>query len=115
MAGINVSDSSVIYFGEAREGSFLLTAANSSQALGATDPGSVKLTPLSEYPKKGRGAMGVRCQRLLKHEDQIYFAALVQDPATAFDSAGQQLELPGIDPRRDASGTPSPGYIEGAF
>jgi DNA gyrase subunit A len=115
MAGMKTVDSRVVFFGAASEESLLLTAANDSQALGATDPGSCKLTPLSVYPKKGRGAMGVRCQRFLKGEDQLYFAGLTSKDPTIIDAAGQPLDPPKLDERRDSSGSPAPGYIQGAF
>lgn len=114
MAGMNTADSRVIFFGSGNKDSLLLTAANNSQALGATDPGSCKLTPISAFPSKGRGSMGVRCQRLLKGEDQLYFAGLVSTEPVLLDSTGQTLEIPEIEPKRDASGSTAPGYIQGA-
>ena len=103
-----------IFFGSGNKDSLLLTAANNSQALGATDPGSFKLTPLSAFPSKGRGSMGVRCQRLLKGEDQLYFAGLVSAEPVVLDSSGQALEVPEIEPKRDASGSTASGYVQGA-
>jgi DNA gyrase subunit A len=112
MAGINLGESRAVFFGVSAGNELLVTAANSSQALGATDPGSIKLTPLENYPSKGRATQGVRCQRLLKNEDQIYFAGLANSPHV-FDLDGNQIDLPEIDPRRDGSGKPVDSYVAG--
>ena len=114
MAGINLSDSKAIFFGVANGDDYLVTAANSSQALGATDPGSMKITPLDAYPAKGRATQGVRCQRFLKSEDQLYFAALAKVPS-ALDLDGNPIEVPDIDPRRDGSGKPAPAYLGASY
>lgn len=110
MAGINLGDSAAIYFGVAHPESILVTAANGSLSLGDTDPGSVKLTKLSAYPKKGRGAMGVRSHRFLKGEDQLYFASLALD-GRLFDLDGNQIPAPVVDERRDGSGASLTSYL----
>ena len=111
MAGINLGDSAAIYFGvSSTEEEVLVTAANGSQSLGDTDPGSIKLTRLALYPKKGRGAMGVRAHRFLKGEDQLYFAALSAAPVL-FDLDGQAIEAPKYDDRRDGSGSSLSSYL----
>ena len=58
--------------------------------------------------------MGVRCQRLVKGEDQLYFAGLVSAEPVVLDSSGQALEIPKIEPKRDASGSTASGYVQGA-
>lgn len=115
MAGINLVSGRAIYFGAANAQSVLITASNSSQALGDTDPGSAKVTSLSAYPRKGRGAMGVRCQKFLKGEDQLYFAAIVEPNFMAYDLGGNLIELPAADERRDGSGTSIPEYLGAAL
>ena len=114
MAGINLGESRAVFFGVANEAEFLVSAANSSQALGATDPGSIKITPLSAYPQKGRATQGVRCQRLLKSEDQLYFAGLALLPAVV-DLDGNPMEVPEIDNRRDSSGSAASGYVAACY
>ena len=114
MAGINLGDSRALYFGVSNGGEFLVTAANSSQALGATDPGSVKTTSLAAFPQKGRATQGVRCQRFLKSEDQLYFAGLAALPVVV-DHDGNQLAMPEVDERRDASGKPASGYLAACY
>jgi DNA gyrase subunit A len=113
MAGISLGNSRAIYFGVSVGGEMVVTAANSALSLGATDPGSLKLTPLSAFPEKGRATQGVRCQRFLKGEDQLYFAAL-SATGQIFDLDGNLLNAPSIDPRRDASGSKAPDYLGGA-
>jgi DNA gyrase subunit A len=115
MAGINLVSGRAIYFGAANAPSVLITASNSSQALGDTDPGSAKVTALSAYPRKGRGAMGVRCQKFLKGEDQLYFAAIVEPNFMAYDLGDNLIELPAADERRDGSGTSIPEYLGAAL
>lgn len=114
MAGINLAGSRAVFFGVSDGSENLVTAANSSQALGATDPGSMKTTPLSAYPKKGRATQGVRCQRLLKSEDQIYFAGLAAS-GVVLDLDGKPISSPELDPRRDASGKPTSSYVAACY
>jgi DNA gyrase subunit A len=110
MAGINLGDSKAVYFGIGKSESILVTAANGSLSLGDTDPGSVKLTRLSAYPRKGRGAMGVRCHRFLKGEDQLYFAGL-SDLSLVFDLDGSPMASASVDDRRDGSGVALASYL----
>jgi DNA gyrase subunit A len=113
MAGMNLGDSAAIFFGVQGPDSVLITAANGSQSLGDTDPGSVKITRASAYPKKGRGAMGVRAHRFLKGEDQLYFAYLGQ-AGRLFDLDGNSITAPAIDDRRDGSGATLESYLGSA-
>ena len=113
MAGMNLGDSAAIFFGVQVPDSVLITAANGSQSLGDTDPGSVKITRVLAYPKKGRGAMGVRAHRFLKGEDQLYFACLGQ-VGRLFDLDGNSIAAPAIDDRRDGSGATLESYLGSA-
>ena len=110
MAGINLGESRAVFFGVASGAELLVTAVNSSAALGDTDPGAVKITPLANYPRKGRGSMGVRCQKFLKGQDQVYFAGLSAS-SELFDLDGQQIESVATDERRDASGSALGSYL----
>lgn len=115
IAGINLSDGAkVIAFGAVTkpEEAFVVTAANSSGALTGTDAGSIKLSKLDEFPAKGRATGGVRGQKLLRSEDQLYFAAVATMAPAASASDGKPLELP--EPaKRDASGSAAPAAIAG--
>ncbi len=107
MAGVKLTAKSVVvFFGVSRvEDAVVVSVAGSSSALPGTDAGSVKVTPFAEYPAKGRGTGGVRCQRFLKGEDVLQLAWVGATPVVAAAASGSPVELPAIDPRRDASGT----------
>ncbi len=107
VAGIKLSDdATVVGFGvvDLDDASVLTVAA------GADGVTSAKVTPLAEYPAKGRATGGVRCQRLLAGETSIVVAAVGPSPA-ACDSAGANIDLPEPDARRDASGTAVPARL----
>jgi DNA gyrase subunit A len=109
MAGVRLgNDAKVVYFGAVDAGreAHVVTIAGSSSALPGTEVGAVKVTPFSEYPGKGRGTGGVRCQRLLKGEDGLLLGFIGAAPVRASASSGAPVELPPIDPRRDGSGVP---------
>jgi DNA gyrase subunit A len=116
VSGINLSDGAkVIAFAsvESSADAFVVTAANSSAALAGTDAGSIKLSPLEEFPAKGRATGGVRGQKLLRNEDQLYFAAVTSASPAASATDGKPLELP--EPaKRDASGSTAGAAISGA-
>ena len=84
----------------------VVTASGSSTALPGTEPGSVKVTPFSEYPPKGRATGGVRCHRFLKGEDALVLAWAGTGPARAAASSGAPVDLPEANGRRDGSGVP---------
>jgi DNA gyrase subunit A len=108
IAGINLSEGSkVIFFGavSAEFPSVVVTAANSSMAISGTDAGSLKVSDLSEFPGKGRATGGVRSQRFVRGEDQLYFAWVGHEPLRALTADGKPIELRGEKAKRDASGT----------
>lgn len=107
MAGINLADkASVIYFGVISDeaNAVVLTAANASDVIPGTDPGSAKLSALAEFPGKGRATGGVRAQRFIRSEDQLYAAWVGTSPA-ALAADGRPVELPTELAKRDASGS----------
>jgi DNA gyrase subunit A len=85
--------------------SVVVTAAGSSTALPGTEPGTLKVTPFTEYPAKGRATGGVRCHRFLKGEDTLVLAWAGAAPARAAGASGTPIELPEATGRRDGSGT----------
>ena len=115
MAGMNIPSGRAIYFGVAGQDSVVVSVSNSSMALGGTDAGSVKLTQLAAYPRKGRGAMGVRCHKFLKGEDQLYFASLAASQPTLLDLDEKSIPGPDVDQRRDGSGSAASDYVDSAF
>jgi len=109
MAGIKLSPGArAIFFGASPTAdSVVVSVAGSSSALPGTEPGTVKVTPFADYPGKGRATSGVRCQRFLKGEDTLLLAWVGPEPAVAAAASGSPIDLPGPDPRRDASGVPA--------
>jgi DNA gyrase subunit A len=110
MAGIRVTPGSgVIFFGvvdPARDGA-VVTVSGSSDALPGTEPGSVKVTPYSDYPAKGRGTGGVRCHRFVRGEDSLILGWAGASPPRAAAATGVPVDLPEASGRRDGSGTPA--------
>jgi DNA gyrase subunit A len=104
MAGINVGAGSAVFFGAVRTDD-----DEHGEPLVITSTGqSVKVTPFSEYPAKGRATGGVRVQRFLKGETALRVAWIGPRPAGAARN-GDPVELPEIDVRRDGSGHAHPG------
>ncbi|TCJ30880.1 DNA gyrase/topoisomerase IV subunit A [Nocardioides jejuensis] len=107
IAGIRLADkATVAWFGAVSDDAVVVTASGSSTALPGTEAGSVKVTPFTEYPPKGRGTGGVRCHRMLKGEDTLVFAWAGEPPARAAAASGAPVDLPELDLRRDGSGVP---------
>jgi DNA gyrase subunit A len=114
VAGIKLGAGvSVTFFGALTpdESSAVVTVAGSGDALPGTQAGTVKVTPFSEYPAKGRATGGVRCHRFLKGEDTLILAWVGSRPARAAAASGVAIKLPEEQGRRDGSGTPAPQPI----
>ncbi|HEU5267913.1 MAG TPA: DNA gyrase subunit A, partial [Jatrophihabitans sp.] len=108
MAGIKLADgASVLCFAavDPEREAVVLSVAGSSNALPGSVPGTAKLTPYQLYPSKGRATGGVRCQRFLRGEDRLAFAWAGEAPVRAADEAGNPVDLPPLDSRRDGSGS----------
>ncbi len=82
----------------------VVTVAGSAGALPGAAAGSVKVTPMHEYPSKGRATGGVRCHRFLKGEDMLVIAWAGPAPAVAATESGAPVALPDPVGRRDGSG-----------
>ena len=109
MSGIKVSDGARaigFWVVEAPEDAVVVTVAATAGALPGTGQTSAKVTPLSEYPSKGRSGRGVRAQRFLRGEDELELAWVGGRPARAISADGSPAELPPEDARRDGSGQP---------
>jgi DNA gyrase subunit A len=109
MAGIKLSsDAKAIFFASVSvdKQTVVLTVANNSESLGAVDAGSAKLSSIDEFPSKGRATGGVRAQKFIRDENQLYFAYVGSQPVLASASAGKAIELPEKLAKRDASGAP---------
>ena len=66
----------------------VVTVAGSAGALPGAAAGSVKVTPLHEFPGKGRATGGVRCHRFLKGEDVLVMAWAGPAPAVGATDSG---------------------------
>ncbi|PRX43677.1 DNA gyrase subunit A [Prauserella shujinwangii] len=105
VAGINLpAGAHVVFFGAVRTDDAEHGEPMVVTATGAT----VKTTPFSEYPAKGRATGGVRAHRFLKGESEVTVAWIGPRPAGATRN-GEAVELPEPDPRRDGSGAAHPG------
>ncbi len=89
----------------------VVTVAGTSGALPGTGPSSVKVTPMHEYPGKGRATGGVRCHRFLKGEDALLLAWAGPSPALGAAESGKPVALPDPDGKRDGSGIPLSGPL----
>lgn len=114
ISGITLAkDASAIFFGCTGPDSIVVTAANNSDALPGTDPGSAKATQLEEFPSKGRSTGGVRAHKFIRNEDQLYFAWVGAADALAATSDGKPIELNLELAKRDASGSKIESAIGG--
>jgi DNA gyrase subunit A len=120
MAGVRLSSgASAIWFGAVDASSasgtpsgpagtyspaVVVTVAGSASALPGTAAQSVKVTPLHEFPGKGRATGGVRCQRFLRGEDQLVLAWAGPGPAAGATETGAPVALPDPVGKRDGSG-----------
>lgn len=95
------------------EDAVVVTVSGSTDGLPGTQPGAAKVTPLSEYPGKGRATGGVRAHRFLKGEDALLAAWVGPAPARAAAASGQPLALPEEFGRRDGSGHTLPTPLGG--
>jgi DNA gyrase subunit A len=98
MTGVRLAqDATVVYFNALadRDDAVVATMSNA---------GSVKVSPLAEYPAKGRGTGGVRCHAFRKGESALSAAAVGQR-VVALSTTGAAAALPDRAARRDASGT----------
>ena len=114
IAGVRVgAGHRVVFFGAVGPSaeSVVVTVAGSSGSLPGTQAGSVKVTPVAEYPTKGRATGGVRCHRFLRGEDVLLLAWAGAAPAAAAAASGVPVALPEPSGRRDGSGAPAAQVI----
>jgi len=108
MAGMRLSaDAQVIFFGAVAANdtsAVVVTVAGSLGHLAGTSASSIKVSAFDQFPAKGRGTGGVRCQRLVKGEDALVQAWVGSAPPRAESPSGKPIELPSDRRARDASG-----------
>jgi len=105
MVGIKLGPGQrVVFFGAGGAADAVVATNAGRSSRYQEDPGSVKITPLDQFPPKGRATSGVRCHRFLKGEDVLRLAWVGRPPVIAATATGSPSNLPPIDPRRDGSG-----------
>ncbi len=107
MLGIRLSgDDQAVFFAAVpvNTAAEVVTVAGPDSALPGTTPGTAKVTPLSEYPSKGRGTGGVRCQKFRSGENRLQLGWAGPSPARAATASGAAATLPEVDDRRDSTG-----------
>lgn len=114
MAGIRLGSDASVMLGAAVPQSQLAlshvaTVARSSGTLPGTEQCSAKITPLEEFPPKGRSTGGVRAHRFLKGEDALSLAWVGAGAPQALLQDGSTCALPDSPAKRDASGEPLDG------
>lgn len=108
MAGIKLSDHASVIAGAAIDAdniqdALVVTVARNGDALLGADASSAKISPLSEFPAKGRATGGVRAQRFLKGETEL-ICGWVGSAPQALAKDGSPCALPSAHAKRDASG-----------
>ena len=109
VAGIKLAKGAHVIYGEVipEDGDlFVGTVAGSSDMLPGTAAHTMKVTPLIDFPSKGRATGGVRCHKFLSGEDNLVVAVAGPSPLHACTSTGAAVELPTKIGKRDGSGSP---------
>lgn len=115
MQGIKIADGDKALFFAAVEETptaSVVTISEPEGGLPGTSPGSAKITPLTDYPAKGRATMGVKCQRFLVNEDALRAAWAGPHRPMALTEKGKGVTLPRETGKRDTSGSPIKGIVE---
>jgi DNA gyrase subunit A len=112
VAGISLGAEATVIAATAarRDLATVVTISGSSVQLPGTESARVKLTPLAEFPTKGRGTSGVRAHSFLKGEDLLRRAFVGLTPR-AMGSRGQAVALPEERSKRDGSGSVLEGSV----
>jgi len=109
VAGMKLSANARVIFGAVipNDGELIVgTVAGSSEMLPGTAAHTMKVTPLSEFPAKGRATGGVRCHKFLSGEDNLVTAVAGPAPIHACTATGGAVELPTKVGKRDGTGSP---------
>jgi DNA gyrase subunit A len=107
MAGIRLSEGTRVL------AAAVLSPGRDAVIVTVSNTGSLKVSTATDYPQKGRGTGGVRCQTFRKNESELV-AAMLDDPApVAIAASGAVIDYPTERTRRDGSGTPLETGIAG--
>lgn len=91
----------------------LVDAASSAVVVTVSDSGALKVSLASEYPAKGRGTGGVRCQTFRKNESHLTAAAVGFPVPVALSSSGTPVTFKDDRTRRDGPGVAQSTGIAG--
>ncbi len=110
IAGIKLSQGArVLAFGAAAHSAMdtatVITLAGDTGSLFGQVPGTVKLTPLGQFPGKSRAGAGVRCHRFLRTETRLLAAWVGPGVPLACSETGEAVALPTHLGKRDGSGS----------
>jgi DNA gyrase subunit A len=108
VAGIRLSSGAKVIYGTVvlpTDTIQVATVAGDAGALPGTGGHSVKITPLEDFPAKGRGTGGVRCHKFLSGENVLLQTGVGSAPLYGCGSNGSPIELPTVLGKRDGSGT----------
>ena len=107
MTGISLPEgASVIWAGGSTpDTAQVVTLSGSRSVLPGTEAQRIKMTPLSEFPAKGRATSGVRAHSFLKGEDLLLLAFVGHQPRM-MTSNGKPCDVELLPTKRDASGVP---------
>jgi len=99
VSGIRLAeDDMVVAFGVTKGTDPLLVTVSNNN--------SMKITPISEYPIKGRGGSGVRCYTFRKNESNLTLVWIGEAPVIGADKTGVPVNILVQHTKRDGSGTP---------
>lgn len=110
MAGMK-TQSEVIYFGVIKpkaKNNVVVTVATNSATLPGTDQSGLKVSDLSEFPKKGRATSGVRCHKFIRGENMLSLAFVGEEPFQLQDARGKAISVKYEKQKRDGSGSKCP-------
>ena len=109
VAGIKLASGAEVIYGSVvtkGDNTFVATVAGDDGAIPGTAAHSMKVTPLSEFPSKGRATGGVRCHKFLSGENMLVTAVVGTAPIHAATATGGSVEVPDKVGKRDGSGAP---------
>ncbi|GGH56714.1 DNA gyrase/topoisomerase IV subunit A [Rothia aerolata] len=107
IAGIKLAkDDRMISFGVTAPGANAVVVTVTDGSADEDAATSAKVTPLSDFPAKGRATGGVRSHRFLTGEKKLALAFVGVGPAKAATAAGVARALPMEFGARDGSGVP---------
>lgn len=104
MKGMSLKqDARLIFAGSVTDGASVVTITAGAETLAGLDEARVKVTPLAEFPRKGRATGGVASHRMLRGENSLSLAWAGPDPL-ALSRDGSLRQLPQDTSPRTASG-----------